>query len=163
MTTAAMRREENEAVSRKLGEDYATFRTKCDQIRKLMAKMRQEEDQPNPELKCEVALLFTDLKQLNRSDKFRTKWGRDCVNAIKAKVDSFYLKLQNLMYEVVYVQKEIKRSLDYKSKADDVDLEDLQTFLKGVSDDMCPSVSHCRVSCTRVMKIWIIIIVFSGG
>lgn len=148
MTIAAMRREENEAVSRPLGEDYVMFRNKCDEIRKLLAKMKQAEDQPNPELKCEVAILLTDLKQLNRSDKFRTKWGRDSVNAVKAKVDSFYLKLQNLMYEVVFVQKEIKRSLDYKSKADDVDLDDLQTFLKEVSDNLCPSVSgHC--TCAR--------------
>jgi THO complex subunit 5 len=140
-TTAAMRREENEAASRMLGEDYAEFRTKCDQIRKLLSKMKQDEDQPNPELKSEVALLMTDLKQLNRSDKFRTKWGRDSVNAVKCKVDSFYLKLQNLLYEVVFVQKEIKRSLDYKSKADDVDLEDLHTVLSEISDNITQSVS----------------------
>lgn len=143
MTTAAMRGEENEAVSRYPGQDYAEFGGKCDTIRKLMTKMREQEDQPNPELKSEVALLLTDLKQLNRFDKFRTKWARDSVTAAKCQVDSFYLKLQNLMYEVVYVQKEIKRSLDYKSKAEDIDLEDLQTFLKDFYDDISPSVS-CR-------------------
>lgn len=141
MTTAAMRAEENEAVSRLPGQDYAEFRTKCDAIRKMMAKMREEEDQLNPELKSEVALMMTDLKQLNRFDKFRTKWARESVTSAKSKVDSFYLKLQNLMYEVVYVQKEIKRSLDYKSKAEDIDLEDLQTFLKDFYEDITPSVS----------------------
>ena len=121
-------------------QDYAKFRSTCEEIRRLVDKMRQQEDQPNPELKSQVALLFTDLKQLNRMDKYRMKRGRDAVMAIKGKVDSFYLKLQNLMYEVIFVQKEIKRSLDYKSKADDVDLGDLHSFLKEVSDDVCTSV-----------------------
>ena len=136
-----MRREENEAVLRSRGQDYAEFRSKCAVIRKLMDKMKQEEDQPKPELKCEVALLLTDLKQLNRFDKHRTKWGRDAVASVKAKVDCFYLKLQNLLYEVTYVQREIKRSLDYKSKADDVDLDDLQSFVKEVTADLGTSVS----------------------
>lgn len=98
-------------------------------IRSIMMTLKEQES-PDPQLNIEVALKLIELKQLNRFEKLRTKSVREKVNQIKGKVDTYYLQLQNLRHEVMYIQKEIKRCLDYKSKVDDAGLESLEEFFK---------------------------------
>ena len=136
-----MAKEEKQGLSRSPDTDYNLFKEKCQDMKSLLTKIRTEGD-PKNELKVEVALSFMELKQLNRYDKYRVKSLRDAVSTKRTKVDEFHLKLQNLLYEVIFLEKEIKRSLDYTSKADEIDLIDLETFLKEASSEFTGDVSH---------------------
>ena len=69
-----------------------------------------------------------ELKLLNRYDKLRLKKARDGVNQVKETVDNYYLQLQNLLSEIMYIRKEITRCLEYKSRAEDIDLVSLKEF-----------------------------------
>lgn len=65
---------------------------------------------------------------MNRYDKLRLKKARDGVNQVKETVDNYYLQLQNLLSEIMYIRKEITRCLEYKSRAEDIDLVSLKEF-----------------------------------
>lgn len=65
---------------------------------------------------------------MNRYDKLRLKRARDGVNGVKETVDNYYLQLQNLLSEIMYIRKEITRCLEYKSRAEDIDLVSLEQF-----------------------------------
>ena len=61
-----------------------------------------------------TALAFIELKKLNRMEKFRTKIARDSLNKAKINVDSRHLQLQNLLYEVMHLKKEVVKCLQFK-------------------------------------------------
>ncbi len=62
------------------------------------------------------------LKKLNRLDKMRLKASRDSTNEAKLNVDALHLQLQNLLYEVMHLQKEINKCQQFKSKDEEIDL-----------------------------------------
>ena len=125
-----MAKEEKRSLERSQESDLDLFKEKCSDLKILMSKIRSSDTGSLTELKTKVVLTFLDLKQLNRYDKYRGKSLKDTVNRSRAKVDEFHLRLQNLLYEVIFLEKEIKRSLDYTSRADEVNLIDLETFFK---------------------------------
>ena len=111
-----------------------------------------------------MVLKMLDLKVLNRYDKLRTKIARSSVLGVRASfvsalilynsekqakqtVDNFYLQLQNLLYEIMYVQKEISRCLEYKSRADGITLLPLEEFYneapEGISQPVCHFLFFC--------------------
>lgn len=55
-----------------------------------------------------------ELKNLNRMEKFRTKHARDSLITAKANVDKQHLQLQNLLYEVIHLKKEVMKCLQFK-------------------------------------------------
>ena len=67
------------------------------------------------EVKIQTSLAFLELKKLNRMEKFRTKYARDSLTAAKSAVDSKHLQLQNLLYEVMHLKKEVIKCLQFKS------------------------------------------------
>lgn len=67
------------------------------------------------ELKIKMSLQMLSLKRLNRLDKMRTKWSREETNGTKQNVDAFNLQLQNLLYEVLHLRKEITKCQQYRS------------------------------------------------
>jgi len=66
------------------------------------------------ELQIQTSLAFIELKKLNRMEKFRTKSARDSLVAAKSSVDSRHLHLQNLLYEVMHLKKEVIKCLQFK-------------------------------------------------
>lgn len=66
------------------------------------------------ELQIQTSLAFIELKKLNRMEKFRTKSARDSLVAAKSSVDSKHLHLQNLLYEVMHLKKEVIKCLQFK-------------------------------------------------
>merc|ERR1712029_760495 len=51
-------------------------------------------------------------------------------------VDSCHLQLQNLLYEVLHLQKEVTKCLQYKSADEDMDLAPLEEFYRDAPDDI---------------------------
>lgn len=125
--------EEKRGLERSQESDLELFKGKCTELKSMLSKMRSCDPDSLDELKTEVALTFLDMKQLNRFDKYRGKALRDDVFKGRAKVDNFCLKLQNLLYEVTFLEKEIMRSLEYPSRAEEVDLVDVETFFRECS------------------------------
>lgn len=62
----------------------------------------------------DTSLAFIELKKLNRMEKFRTKFARDSLTSAKMGVDSRHLQLQNLLYEVMHLKKEVIKCLQFK-------------------------------------------------
>ncbi|XP_066588651.1 THO complex subunit 5 homolog [Prorops nasuta] len=129
--------EEEEALARSPESDSVLFLTKCDDIRKAMqtiAKLKTSKD-PNAkenlrELHIKTSLAFIELKKLNRMEKFRTKFARDSLAASKSSVDSNHLHLQNLLYEVMHLKKEVVKCLQFKSKDELIELVTEDEFYK---------------------------------
>merc|ERR1719499_1785620 len=68
------------------------------------------------------------LKKLNRLDKLRTRTSREATAAGKGKVDALHLQLQNLLYEVLHLQKEVTKCQQFKSKDEEVDPIPVEEF-----------------------------------
>lgn len=66
------------------------------------------------ELQIQTSLAFIELKKLNRMEKFRTKFARDLLSNAKSGVDTRHLQLQNLLYEVMHLKKEVIKCLQFK-------------------------------------------------
>ena len=81
------------------------------------------------ELRAEAAQQFITLKRLNRVGHLRVQKARDATAEKKGKVDSYHLKLQNLLYEVIHLQKEINKCLEFKSEDEDINLVPVEEFL----------------------------------
>uniref|UniRef100_K7FFP2 THO complex 5 n=1 Tax=Pelodiscus sinensis TaxID=13735 RepID=K7FFP2_PELSI len=73
---------------------------------------------------------FMTLKKLNRLAHIRLKKGRDQTHEAKQKVDAYHLQLQNLLYEVMHLQKEITKCLEFKSKHEEIELVSVDEFYK---------------------------------
>uniref|UniRef100_A0A3Q3FDX7 THO complex 5 n=1 Tax=Labrus bergylta TaxID=56723 RepID=A0A3Q3FDX7_9LABR len=71
---------------------------------------------------------FMNLKKLNRLAHMRLKKGRDQTHEAKQRVDVLHLQLQNLLYEVMHLQKEISKCLEFKSKHEEIDLVSEEEF-----------------------------------
>ncbi len=70
----------------------------------------------------QASLHVLTLKKLNRLDKMRLKASRNLTNEAKLNVDALHLQLQNLLYEVMHLQKEINKCQQFKSKDEEIDL-----------------------------------------
>uniref|UniRef100_A0A2K5CBT1 THO complex 5 n=1 Tax=Aotus nancymaae TaxID=37293 RepID=A0A2K5CBT1_AOTNA len=79
---------------------------------------------------------FMTLKKLNRLAHIRLKKGRDQTHEAEQKVDAYHLQLQNLLYEVMHLQKEITKCLEFKSKHEEIDLVRLEEFYKEAPPDI---------------------------
>ena len=79
-------------------------------------------------LRLEFSMHFLTLKKLNRLDKLRTKNSRETTGASRQRVDSFHLQLQNLLYEVLHLEKEVSKCLQFKSGDEDITLIPVDEF-----------------------------------
>lgn len=140
--------EEEEAQKRNSEEDYNLFKEIVGDMKNNLKKIRDLRRNKNceaevAECKVETSMLFLDLKKLNRLDKHRWKKNRDSVNDVKQKVDNFQLQQQNLLYEVMHLEKEVTKCLEFRSKDEDIDLVSLEEF----HHEAPPSIS--RVDTTK--------------
>ncbi|XP_070572553.1 THO complex subunit 5 homolog isoform X2 [Ptychodera flava] len=127
--------EEKEVDQRDPQKDQELFSRACGEIKRLMKdiydmKMSGSQDRNTEvmEKRIQASLNFVNLKKLNRLSHIRCKKAKDATHDAKMKVDSFHLQLQNLLYEVMHLQKEIRKCLEFDSKDEDIDLVDEEEF-----------------------------------
>ena len=136
--------EEKQAKERSAAKDSAKFKGTCNDMKQILGKVLEikqssnsrKSSEPLNELKTDFLMHLMTLKKLNRLDKLRTKQSRDQTVEAKAKVDSCHLQLQNLLYEVLHLQKEVTKCLQYKSADEDMDLAPLEEFYRDAPDDI---------------------------
>lgn len=116
--------EDVEVEKRSAAGDVASFERGTEEIRKLVAEIQREKimDADTTESRIRCTLLFTILKKLNRLAHMRCKKARERTQEAKQKVDSLHLQLQNLLYEVMHLKKEITKCLEFKSKDEEIEL-----------------------------------------
>ena len=129
--------EEKEAASRDSDVDKKLFHETCNSFRGFMDEIAALKKKGTPEAKAaisekcsEACLLFVMLRKLNRLEKLRLKQSREELHRVKGQVDSQHLQLQNLLYEVRHLQKEVNKCLQFKSQDEDIDLVPIEEFLK---------------------------------
>lgn len=131
--------EEAEADSRSGDNDFEMFKKTCNELQEYMQEiLKLKLEPPSEDVKkkitekrIEASLLFVTLRQLNRVDKLRLKKARDVTHDVKQRVDSFHLQLENLLYEVFHLRKEVDKCLEFKSKDEDIELVDVEEFYHG--------------------------------
>eukprot|EP00095_Tigriopus_kingsejongensis_P000367 maker-scaffold319_size207808-snap-gene-0.28 protein:Tk00367 transcript:maker-scaffold319_size207808-snap-gene-0.28-mRNA-1 annotation:"tho complex subunit 5-like protein" len=128
--------EEDQASSRSAEDDSKLFASTCDEIRKSMKSILDLKLKKGSkagdivEARTNASLHFLTLKKLNRLDKFRTRSAREETTGAKQRVDSLNLQLQNLLYELAHLQKEITKCQQFKSKHEDIDLIAVEDFYR---------------------------------
>ncbi|CAN7984854.1 unnamed protein product, partial [Ixodes hexagonus] len=127
--------EEVEAKARDSTEDEALFKRTTAEIQKNLKILFDMKLQKRPQadiedLRVHTSFLFLMLKKLNRLDKHRLKVARDAVNEKKQKVDNFHLQLQNLTYEVMHLQKEVTKCMEFRSRDEEIDLVPVEEFYR---------------------------------
>lgn len=70
------------------------------------------------------SLLFVLIKKVNRMVKYKLRSGRDELQTQKTVVDCSRLQLQNLLYEVNYLKREIRHCYNFKSQDEDIDMHE---------------------------------------
>jgi len=131
--------EEKELDMRSGEEDFKQFKDTCSKLCSLMKDILNMKLKANADKtqnvnitakKVEASLLFVTLKKLNRLDKLRLKRARDLTHDAKQRVDTFHLQLENLLYEVFHLQKEVDKCLEFKSKDEDIELVSEEEFYR---------------------------------
>uniref|UniRef100_A0A2K6URM9 THO complex 5 n=1 Tax=Saimiri boliviensis boliviensis TaxID=39432 RepID=A0A2K6URM9_SAIBB len=105
--------EEAEVDLRDPGRDYELYKYTCQELQRLMAEIQ-------------------DLKSRGGKDVVRN--GTSARRF--ARLDAYHLQLQNLLYEVMHLQKEITKCLEFKSKHEEIDLVSLEEFYKEAPPDI---------------------------
>uniref|UniRef100_A0A671KRL1 THO complex subunit 5 homolog n=1 Tax=Sinocyclocheilus anshuiensis TaxID=1608454 RepID=A0A671KRL1_9TELE len=82
------------------------------------------------ERRRQCSVHFITLKKLNRLAHMRLKKGRDQTHEAKQRVDVLHLQLQNLLYEVMHLQKEISKCLEFKSQHEEIELVSEEEFFQ---------------------------------
>lgn len=135
--------EEVELDGKDAEQDYQQFKESCDSLATLMSEIQELKANGAKEGCVEVeqkrmqsCILFMNLKKLNRLAHMRLKRGRDQTHEAKQRVDVLHLQLQNLLYEVLHLQKEISKCLEFKSKHEEIDLVTEDEFYKEAPQDI---------------------------
>uniref|UniRef100_H3DEQ7 THO complex 5 n=1 Tax=Tetraodon nigroviridis TaxID=99883 RepID=H3DEQ7_TETNG len=135
--------EEVELDSRDAEQDYKQFKESCESLANLMSEIQNLKANGAKEGCVEVeqkrmqsSILFMNLKKLNRLAHIRLKRGRDQTHEAKQRVDGLHLQLQNLLYEVLHLQKEISKCLEFKSKHEEIDLVPEEEFYQEAPPDI---------------------------
>ncbi|XP_006008517.1 THO complex subunit 5 homolog isoform X1 [Latimeria chalumnae] len=141
--------EEAEVEARDPIRDYELYKKTCQDLQRLMAEIQELKSKGGKDSAAEIeerrvqsCIHFMTLKKLNRLAHIRLKKGRDQTHEAKQKVDALHLQLQNLLYEVMHLQKEITKCLEFKSKHEEVDLVSVEEFYR----DSPPEISKPEIT-----------------
>ncbi|XP_046860559.1 THO complex subunit 5 homolog [Xenia sp. Carnegie-2017] len=126
------------------------FRKACQKIKSLFEQMKAYKDNDKngtelENLRMQCLLSFVTLKNCNRSAQFLNRQARDDTLEAKQKVDGLHLELQNLLYEITHLKKEINKCLQFKSKDQEIDLiseEELKQELEKMKDEKLSEDPH---------------------
>jgi len=127
--------ESRESETRSADKDLELWKETCGELRSLMKDIFELKTKSGSasdliEKRIQASLLFVTLKKLNRLEKLRIKKSRDCTNQAKQSVDSFNLQLQNLLYEVLHLKKEVTKCVHFKSADESLSLVSTDQFYK---------------------------------
>ncbi|XP_077153003.1 THO complex subunit 5 isoform X4 [Ranitomeya variabilis] len=129
--------EESEVDVRDPKIDYQLYKETCDDLQRLMAEIQDLKSKGSKDMSAEIeekriqsCVHFMTLKKLNRLAHIRLKKSRDQTHEAKQKVDAYHLQLQNLLYEVMHLQKEITKCLEFKSKHEEIELVNVDEFYR---------------------------------
>ncbi|ESN93283.1 hypothetical protein HELRODRAFT_186112 [Helobdella robusta] len=138
--------EENEVLERDVIEDGKIHKEVVMQLTSIMDKVNKIKCQPGDlteaqedeieALKIDGIMQFISLRKLNRLGHFRCKCVREITQDAKQNIDDHHLKLQNLIYEAMHLQREISKCLQFKSKDEDISLISVQEFLNSVDPEI---------------------------
>lgn len=139
----AIKSEEEEAISRTAEQNLKEFRLNCNSIRDICNQILEVKNSTDKDkykqldaLRIKGSLVFLSLKKLNRFDKYRQKDEKEKLQTVKQKVDCNHLQLQNLLYEVMQLQRQCKACLLFRSKDEFINLVPLNQFHKEADDDL---------------------------
>uniref|UniRef100_A0A8C8EH03 THO complex subunit 5 homolog n=1 Tax=Oncorhynchus tshawytscha TaxID=74940 RepID=A0A8C8EH03_ONCTS len=148
--------EEVELDGRDPEEDYQQYKLTCEALAKLMNDIQELKANGAKdgcveveEKRMQSCIHFMSLKKLNRLAHMRLKRGRDQTHEGKQRVDVLHLQLQNLLYEVMHLQKEISKCLEFKSKHEEIDLVSVDEFYQevglgtGAEEEVPHTLRHC--------------------
>uniref|UniRef100_A0A8C8BUG0 THO complex subunit 5 homolog n=1 Tax=Oncorhynchus tshawytscha TaxID=74940 RepID=A0A8C8BUG0_ONCTS len=140
--------EEVELDGRDPEEDYQQYKLTCEALAKLMNDIQELKANGAKdgcveveEKRMQSCIHFMSLKKLNRLAHMRLKRGRDQTHEGKQRVDVLHLQLQNLLYEVMHLQKEISKCLEFKSKHEEIDLVSVDEFYQ--EEEVPHTLRHC--------------------
>lgn len=143
--------EEKEASIRDPDRDRKLFSETSNAFRNYMEEIAFLKRKGTPEAKAainektsEACLLFVMLRKLNRLNKLRLKHSREELQKVKGQVDSQHLQLQNLLYEVLHLQKEVTKCLQFKSQDEEIDLVPLNEFLRDAPESLTEAAKKSR-------------------
>ncbi|KAM4808445.1 THO complex subunit 5 isoform 2-T2 [Rhinophrynus dorsalis] len=143
--------EEAEVDIRDPRKDYQLYKDTCQDLQRLMAEIQELKSKGSKDSAAEIeerrmqsCVHFMTLKKLNRLAHIRLKKARDQTHEAKQKVDAYHLQLQNLLYEVMHLQKEITKCLEFKSKHEEIDLVSVEEFYS----DAPPEISKPEITTT---------------
>ncbi|XP_028409094.1 THO complex subunit 5 homolog [Dendronephthya gigantea] len=146
---------QSEVVKSQSFKDMEKYRKACRTIKSLFEQMKVLKDQgvekTDPglnSLHMQCLLSFVSLKKCNRSTQIRNKQAREKTQEAKQEVDSLHLQLQNLLYEITHLKKEINKCLQFKSKDQEIDLVSEEEFCKENGknmDELLTESSHDRM------------------
>ncbi|XP_072565216.1 THO complex subunit 5 homolog isoform X2 [Paramormyrops kingsleyae] len=129
--------EEAELEGRSPAQDHEQYKETCESLARLMAEIQELKSAGAKDGSVEIeerrmqsCIHFMTLKKLNRLAHMRLKKGRDQTHEAKQRVDALHLQLQNLLYEVMHLQKEISKCLEFKSKHEEIELVTLDEFFQ---------------------------------
>uniref|UniRef100_A0A8C1S0K2 THO complex 5 n=1 Tax=Cyprinus carpio TaxID=7962 RepID=A0A8C1S0K2_CYPCA len=125
--------EEVELEDRDPQQDYMLYKDTCADLAKLMAEIQELKSSGSVEIEDrhrQCSVHFITLKKLNRLAHMRLKKGRDQTHEAKQRVDVLHLQLQNLLYEVMHLQKEISKCLEFKSQHEEIELVSEEEFFQ---------------------------------
>uniref|UniRef100_A0A8C2WBW1 THO complex 5 n=1 Tax=Cyclopterus lumpus TaxID=8103 RepID=A0A8C2WBW1_CYCLU len=135
--------EEVELDGRDPEQDFLQYKESCEGLATLMSEIQELKANGAKEGCAEVeqrrmqsCIHFMNLKKLNRLAHMRLKRGRDQTHEAKQRVDVLHLQLQNLLYEVMHLQKEISKCLEFKSKHEEIDLVPEEEFYHEAPQDI---------------------------
>uniref|UniRef100_A0A671NYM8 THO complex subunit 5 homolog n=1 Tax=Sinocyclocheilus anshuiensis TaxID=1608454 RepID=A0A671NYM8_9TELE len=127
--------EEVELEARDPQQDYMLYKDTCAALAKLMAEIQElkaggAKSVEIEERRTQCSVHFITLKKLNRLAHMRLKKGRDQTHEAKQRVDVLHLQLQNLLYEVMHLQKEIGKCLEFRSQHEEIELVSEEEFFQ---------------------------------
>uniref|UniRef100_A0A673IAL9 THO complex subunit 5 homolog n=1 Tax=Sinocyclocheilus rhinocerous TaxID=307959 RepID=A0A673IAL9_9TELE len=129
--------EEVELEARDPQQDYMLYKDTCAALAKLMAEIQELKaggakvgSVEIEERRTQCSVHFITLKKLNRLAHMRLKKGRDQTHEAKQRVDVLHLQLQNLLYEVMHLQKEIGKCLEFRSQHEEIELVSEEEFFQ---------------------------------
>jgi len=157
-----LRLEALESENREPNKDAEMFSETCNELRAYMKeildiKTKQGQSKGKAEIqekRIQASLLFVTLKKLNRLEKLRIKKCRDETNLNKQNVDTFNLQLQNLLYEVLHLKKEVTKCINYKSADEAIDLVPVQQFYNEAGEEISrPEVTKTDAHLQRLARL----------
>jgi len=151
--------ETRESEARPADKDLELWKETCGELRSLMKDIFEFKTKGNSaseiiEKRIQASLLFVTLKKLNRLEKLRIKRSRDATNQSKQGVDSFNLQLQNLLYEVLHLKKEVTKCVHFKSADESLTLIPPEQFFEEAPSSVSrPEVTETDEHALRLARL----------